>query len=166
MLQDTSSCLMRPTFLTICPLQTVIIILCFSPLPNNLIPPSLVFEVAVRHENRERLLADASEKYIHPNTSVACWFGVKVDIANNVFWAGWGGRANHGFGLRLEQPTEDHNGVSAFLPVNPPAPILGQFTIPSALVFRPVALPQNAPVNFVIPLEQIRSAIVERSSLM
>src|SRR5271154_5896410 len=119
--------------------------------------PSLVFEVAVTHENRERLLTDASDKYFNPNTSVAVWVGVKVDIANNAFWAGWGRRANNGFGLRLEEQTEDNNGVTAFLPLNPPSLIPGQFTIPSTLVFGPVPLPQNAPINFVIPLEQIRS---------
>jgi hypothetical protein len=128
--------------------------------------PSLVFDVAVAHENRQRLLSDASEKYFHANTSVAVWVGVKIDIANNVFWAGWGRRANHGIGLRLEQQTEDKNGVSAFLAVNASAPIPGEFTISSALrVFGGVGLPQHAPVNFVIPLEEIRKEIEEGINL-
>jgi hypothetical protein len=122
--------------------------------------------VAVTHENRQRLLPDASEKYFHANTSVAVWFGVKIDIANNVFWAGWGRRANRGFGLHLEQQTEDKNGVTAFLAVTEPAPIPGEFTISSALVFGGVGLPQDAPSNFVIPLEEIRKEIEEGINLM
>ena len=128
--------------------------------------PSLVFDVAVTHENRQRLLTDVSEKYFHTNTSVAVWVGVKIDIANNVFWAGWGRRASQGFGLRLEQQTEDKKSVTAFLAVNAPAPIPGEFTISSALVFGGVGLPENAPVNFVIPLEKIRKEIEEGIYLM
>ena len=66
---------------------------------------------------------------------MAVWVGVKIDIAINVIWAGWGRRANNRFGLRLEQQTEDKNGVTRFLAVNAHAPIPGEFTISSAMVF-------------------------------
>jgi len=66
-----------------------------------------------------------------------------------------------------EQTADGNNGISSLLPINQPAPIpAGQFTIPSALVFGPVALPPNAPVNSVIPLEDIRSEIEESIDLM
>src|SRR5271156_1978557 len=111
--------------------------------------PSLVFEVAVASENRERLLTDAADKYFNANTSVAVWMGLKIDMGNNTFWAGWGRRANAGFGLHLEQQTEDQNAMSTYSPVHPQpqAPIPGQFDIPSALIFGPVPIPANAPAN-------------------
>lgn len=44
--------------------------------------PSLVVEVSITHENRERLLTDASDKYFHANTSAAAWIGLKINLRN------------------------------------------------------------------------------------
>jgi hypothetical protein len=57
--------------------------------------PTFVFEIAVTKEDRERLLKDASDKYIS-----------KLDIATpgvHQFWTAWGMRALSGSELRLEQ---------------------------------------------------------------
>src|ERR1700738_811593 len=83
--------------------------------------PTTVFECAVTHESRERLLADAEEKHFHVNTSIMVWFGlkVKVNATQNCggFCLGWGMRGAIGWRLRLEEQTEDHNGITTFLPM-------------------------------------------------
>jgi hypothetical protein len=123
--------------------------------------PTLVFEIVVTNENRERLLSDAADKYFNVHTSVQCWVGVKVDLSQNTFWAGWGRRALIGYGLRLEEQTEDNNGVANFLSVYPypQQAIVGQFTIPSTLIFHPLPLPPNIPAHLVINLEELRQQI-------
>ena len=114
--------------------------------------PSLVFETAVSDESRERLPTDASDKYFNENTSQQAWLGVKLDLANNLFWAGWGRRNLTGMGLRLMQQAEDNDGLSVFLPIyphpHPQLPIPGQFIIPSSPIFHPLALPAGTPFNF------------------
>lgn len=123
--------------------------------------PTLVVEVAVRNEDRERLLVDAEQKTFNVSTSVQVWIGVKIDLAQNTFWAGWGRRALVGHGLRLEQQTEDATGNSTFLPIYPwPANnLFGQFSIPSRLILYPNLVPANIPGDLVITFEEIRSWI-------
>jgi hypothetical protein len=51
--------------------------------------PTIVYEVAVTNENHNRLLSDANDKYFAVHTSVAIWVRVKIDLNQNLFWAGW-----------------------------------------------------------------------------
>ena len=120
---------------------------------------TLVFEMAVTNENRERLVSDAADKYFSVHTSVQCWMGLKIDINGREFWAAWGRRRLAGYGLRLEEQTEDVNGEAIFITVDPPAPLVGQFTIPGALIFHPLSVPAGLTPNLVIPLEAIRSQV-------
>jgi hypothetical protein len=130
--------------------------------------PTIVYEVVVTNENRNRLLSDANDKYFSVHTSVAIWVGVKIDLTQNLFWAGWGRRNLNGTGMRLEEQTEDANGVASYLPVYPlPRVILpGQFTIPSTLIYNPLPVPANKPANLVIAIETLRAAIEEGIGLM
>lgn len=65
------------------------------------------------------------------NTSVQVWLGIRLDLANNIFWAGCGRRNLNGVGLCLMEQTEDNARVTTFLPVYsyPQLPPPGQFTI-------------------------------------
>ena len=130
--------------------------------------PSFVFEVAVSNEDQERLLTDGNDKYFNENTSVQVWLGIELDLVNNIFWAGWGRRNLNGVGLRLMQQTEDNAGVTTFLPVYPypQIPLVGQFIIPSSLIFHPLVLPAGVPLDLVIPLEDIRSKLEEGIDLL
>ena len=130
--------------------------------------PSFVFEVAVSHEDRERLLTDANDKYFNGNTSVQVWLGIKLDLVNKIFWAGWGQRNLSSVGMRLMEQTEDNAGVTTFLPVYPypVIPLVGQFLIPSSLIFHNLQLPAGMPSNLVIPLEEIRSKLEEGIDLL
>ena len=130
--------------------------------------PTLVVEMAVTNEDRELLLTDVDQKYFHANTSVQAWIRVKLDLQHNIFWVGWGRRTNIGYGLRLEQQTEDEAGNATFVPVYPyPGPNLtGQISIPSALILHPNPVPAGVPDYLVITLDQIRSWIEEGIDMM
>ena len=80
-----------------------------------------------------------------------------------MLWIDWGRRKSIGHGLRLEEQCEDENGVSTYLPFNPPGDValIGQFTIPTHWIFQPLQPPTNLPLNFVLSLEDVRLAIVE-----
>jgi hypothetical protein len=121
--------------------------------------PTFCFEIAVSNEDGERLLNDAEVKYFSPLTDIVVWMGVKVRrrAAGTDFWAGWGRRKQIGYGLFLMEQTEDANGESTFLPVN--APLLGALAVPSDLIFGSIPVPPGVPLNFVVPLEDIRTAI-------
>ena len=79
------------------------------------------------------------------------------------FWVGWGRRKSIGYGLKLEEQAEDEYGVTAYLPVYSPGnvPLIGQLTIPTHLIFRPLPCPANAPPNLVLSFENVRLAIIE-----
>ena len=130
--------------------------------------PTFVVEIAVINKDRDRLLADADLKYFNVNTSVQVWLGVKVDLAQNMFWAGWGRRAQVGNGLRLAEQVEDGQGNAAFLPIYPwPATsVVGQFSIPSTLILHPNPVPPAISNNLVVTLEEIRSLIETGIALM
>jgi hypothetical protein len=131
--------------------------------------PTFFAEVAVTHEDRERLLSDAEEKYFTVHTSIQCWLGIKILRQQpETFWAGWGRRANAGYGLRLEEQTEDATGVSTFFSVAQPAngALPGQFTIPANYIFHPLPVPPALPQNLIIPFEEIREAVEYGLSLM
>lgn len=130
--------------------------------------PSFVFEIAVSNEDRERLLTDAHEKYFSETTSVQLWFGIKLDVTNNLFWAGWGRRSLTGAGLRLMEQTENEASIATYLPVYPypQVALAGEFSMPSSLIFHPLSLPAGIPLNFVVTLEQIRSKLEEGIDLM
>lgn len=130
--------------------------------------PSLVYEVAVANEERERLLDDAANKMFSVHTSIACWIGLKIDLGNNVFWMGWGRRRLTGSGMRLEEQTEDDQSTAAYLPIYPypQAALAGQFTIPSSLLFHPLPTPPNIPDEFVLELESVRAAIEQSIDLL
>ena len=130
--------------------------------------PTIVYEVAVTDENRNRLFSDANDKYFAVHTSVAIWVGLKIDLNFFLFWAGWGRRNLNGTGMRLEEQTEDATGVASYLPVYPypRVGLLGQFTIPSTLIYNPLPVPVNKPANLVIAIETLRVAIEEGIDLM
>jgi hypothetical protein len=124
--------------------------------------PTIVFEVAVSNQERNRLLNDADTKIFSVHTSIAIWVGLKVDLHNNVFWAGWGRRSLTGSGIRLEEQTEDENGVASFLPIfcpHPQTPLGGGCSIPSTLVYDPLPVPPDQPINLILSIESMRAAI-------
>lgn len=89
-----------------------------------------MFQCALTHEFSERFLSDAEEKHFNINTSIMVWIGLKVKSNLNQnsgnFWLGRG--------LRLEEQTEDANGVATFLPITishqrQPGPPTGHGTV-------------------------------------
>lgn len=133
--------------------------------PNGDYYPTLVLEVAVSNEDRARLLDDACKKYFTDKTSVNVWVGIKIDktvAGGECFWIGWARRKLAGWGLKLEQQSEDGMGQAAFLSVNLPVGVqnlMGQIQIPSRLIFEPNPIPAAAPPNFVLPFEIVRTWI-------
>jgi len=67
-----------------------------------------------------------------------------------------------GYGLKLEEQSEDEHGVAMFLPVYTldNAVLLGQVTIPTRLIFQPLPCPANAPEDLVLSFEDVRLAII------
>jgi len=130
--------------------------------------PSLVFEVVVSNEDRERLLDDADKKTFSIHTSISCWIGLKIELQSNKFWMGWGRRRLAGYGMKLEEQTEDDQGVAAYFPIypHPQIPLLEEFTIPSTLIFNPLPVPPTCPAEFVLAIESVRAAIEEGIDLM
>ena len=74
-----------------------------------------MFECAVSNETLNRLLEDAEAKHFHINTSIQLWLGLKVRLSQvengETFWIGWGRRKSIGYGLRLEEQSEDAQGT-------------------------------------------------------
>jgi len=111
-------------------------------------------------------LEDADEKHFHVNTSIAIWLGLKILLSQTqggeTFWIGWGRRKVIGYGLKLEEQSEDENGIATFLPIYSQGnvPLIGQLTIPTHLIFQPLQLPANAPPDFVLSFENVRQAII------
>ena len=141
--------------------------------PNSTSPyPTFVFECAVTNENLDRLLDDAETKHFHGNTSIRVWLGLKVHLSKvqhgETFWIGWGRRRSIGYGLKLEEQSEDEDGVATFLPVytSDNVRLLGQVTIPTQLIFQPVPCPPNAPANLVLSFEDVRLAIIDGLELL
>src|SRR5437762_11246165 len=130
--------------------------------------PTFVPEVVVTNEDRERLSSDAEGKYFTVHTSIQCWLGIKILNQPKTFWDGWGRRAKEGYGLRLEEETEDATGVSTFILVAQPANGAQprQFTIPANYIFHPLPVPPALPQNLNIPFEEIREAVEYGLSLM
>lgn len=131
--------------------------------------PTLVFECAITHKSRERLLTDADEKHFHINTSIALWIGLKIklnaDQTAGSFWMGWGKRRTIGWGLRLVEQSEDVNRAATFLPVRSQVPLNGGLAIPTDQIFAPSQPRVNCP-NLHISFEEVREAILEGLSLM
>jgi hypothetical protein len=113
------------------------------------------------------MLKDAGEKYFAPATSVQVWLGVKIRLSSvqngESYWVGSGRRRAVGHGLTLMQQTEDVNGTTTFLPVHIAANTTqnGAISIPANWIFYPLAPPPTAADPFVIPLEEVRSSIVQ-----
>jgi len=130
--------------------------------------PSLFYEVAVSNEDRERLLDDADKKTFSIHTSISCWIGLKIDLQSNTFWMGWGRRSLAAYGMKLEEQTEDDQGVVAYFPIypHPQIPLLEEFTIPSTLIFNPLPVPPTCPAEFVLAIESVRAAIEDGIDLM
>lgn len=136
--------------------------------PNSQSPyPTFVFECADSNENRDRLLNDAEAKHFHINTSIEVWLGLKVCLSpvqgGETFWIGWGRRKNMGYGLKLEEQSEDEHGMASYLPVygQDNVVLIGQLTIPTRLIFQPLQRPADVPLNLVISFENVRQAIIE-----
>jgi hypothetical protein len=131
-----------------------------------------VFECAVTNENRDRLLDDAEAKHFHVNTSIQVWLGLKVRLSEvqhgETFWIGWGRRRSIGYGLKLEEQSEDEHGAATFLPVFTPGDVTlpGQVAIPTGLIFQPLPCPANAPVDLVFSFEDVRLTIIDGLGLM
>ena len=130
--------------------------------PNTGSPfPTFVIEISISYEDRDRLLTDAETKHFHDNTSIFVWLGIKVRWrdSGDDFWMGWGRRQAIGYGLKLEEQTEDVNGVATHFPVKLMVPLVGQLTIPSNYIFHPVTPSLTVPANFVLSFEEIRATI-------
>jgi hypothetical protein len=100
--------------------------------------PSLLVEISITNESWERLPMDAADKYFNIQTSVSSWIGVKLDMASNMFWCGWGQRTLAAYGINFREQTEDAYGIATFLPVYP-CPLI------------PLAVPAQHTVRFGLP---------------
>jgi hypothetical protein len=126
--------------------------------PDNLLPPDrqngaklqpgrgwnimlFVFKAAATNENRERMLADASEKYFHPDATAQCWIGIKNDLTSGTFLEGWS--------RRLIQQSEDGEGITAFLQYNaiPLVPLAGPCVFPRPSSVKPIRFPNDQHVS-------------------
>jgi hypothetical protein len=78
------------------------------------------------------------------------------------FWLGWGRMKSIGHGLRLEEQSEDTQGGSTYLPVYSQNnnPLVGQLTIPTALIFQPLQPPVGVVPNLVLSFEDVQLAII------
>lgn len=87
--------------------------------------------------------------------------GIKAEttLAGTTFWAGWGCRKPVGYGLRLEEQTQDVNGASIYYPVQISNPLMGQLTIPSMYIFHPLTPPPHLPQSFTLSFEDMRQEI-------
>lgn len=125
-----------------------------------------MFEVAVTNETLEKLLDDADQKHFSSITSISVWCGIKVKLSSRrgdeTFWCGWGRRKAIGYGLKLEEQTEDDAGMATFLPVHldENAILNGALTIPSDLIFYPLPPPADATEALLIPFEDVRKWII------
>ena len=123
--------------------------------------------MAVTNEALEKLLDDADQKHFSPVTSISVWCGINVKVCSRrgqeTFWCGWGRRKAIGYGLKLEEQTEDDAGMAAFLPVhlNRNATLNGYLTIPSNLIFPSLSPPTDATETLLISYEDMRKWIVE-----
>jgi hypothetical protein len=103
------------------------------------------------------------EKQFHINTSIMVWVGLKVKLNatqnSGSFSLGWGRRTRAiGWGLRLEEQTENLNGVTTFLPIHSQIPLHGSLTIPSTVIFGPLQPPATCPPNLWLAFEDVRLA--------
>jgi hypothetical protein len=118
-------------------------------------------------EERNRLLADADDKYFLAGTSVAVWIGVKIELSqpkgNERFWIGVGRRRLLGFEMYWIHQSDDGNGVPLYLPVDVPAGVelAGEMRVPGSLIFDGVVRNQEspAPADLIITHEEIWKAI-------
>jgi len=104
-------------------------------------------EIAYQNEIRERLLRDAEEKHLSPDTNVMVGYQSLQKCERFQFWSGWGRRKLIGYGLRLVQQTGDNNGESQFYNGDALASIPGQFAIPTADIFH-LPPPQPSSASF------------------
>ena len=76
-----------------------------------------------------------------------------MNLRSNTFWMGWGRKSLAGYGMKLEEQTED--------PIypHPQIPLLEELTIPSTLIFNPLPVPPTCPAEFVLAIESVRAAI-------
>ena len=129
----------------------------------------MVFECAVSHESKECLLSDAEEKHFNV-TGIVVWIGLKVKLNANQdsgdFWLGWGRRREIGWGLKLDEQTEDANGVATFLPIHSQNALTGGLTIPSQAIFAPLLPPATSPPNLLLAFEDVRLAISDALKYM
>lgn len=87
-------------------------------------------------------MEDAEAKYFGVETSVQVyWIGLKIRLSRmqnrESFWIGWGRRKTIGFVLKLEEQSEDDQGITSYLPVHTQdnVPMAGLLTIPSRFTF-------------------------------
>lgn len=122
---------------------------------------AMVFEYAVTHESRERLLSDAKEKHFI-NTSIMVWIGLKVKLNEKQdsgdFWLRWRRRRAIGSGLRLKQQTEDANGFAIFVPIHTQNPLTNGLNIFSQAIFALLRPPANS-FNLLLAFDDVRLAI-------
>jgi hypothetical protein len=97
------------------------------------------------------------------------WIGLKVKLNGNrdsgEFWLGWGRRRLVGWGLRMEEQTEDVNGITTFLPIRTQIPMIGGLRIPSDVIFSPLHPPADSP-ELVVAFEDVRQAISDGWAFM
>src|SRR5277367_246925 len=127
-------------------------------LPDNpyaLPYPSIVVEVAVNDETPAILRAFA-QRYFSTITSIRLWVAVKIWLAGQRFWVGWGERRPAGRGCRIHASMDwPPNAWSLTTPVNV------VYQIPMATVYGPgIQIPVNAPATLDISVEEIRQEII------
>lgn len=125
-------------------------------LPDGLPYPNIVIEVAVNHESPQKLL-DYADRYFSAMSSVRIWIGVKVWVAGENFWCGWGERASGGTGATIHTTMPwSSNHHSIHNPVNT------IYQIPMNKIYGPgIQLPPNAPNTLDINVDDIRQEILD-----
>ena len=123
--------------------------------PYKLPFPSIVVEVAVNNEGPATIQAFA-QRYFAASTSVRVWVGVKIWLASQRFWVGWGERRPAGHGCRIHSSMSWSPNAWSFT-----APVNIVYHIPMATVYGPgIAIPPDVPPTLDIDVEEIRQEIV------
>lgn len=123
-----------------------------TPVVNATVPPypTMVVEIAHKHESWKKLKDDARRKAFSSRTSIHCMIGIK--FYKNHFQAFWGVRRAIGWGIQIRESTGK-------LPKYTPTNMI--FTIPRADFWWGVpagVIPQTASPHFIFSLEQLRVA--------
>jgi hypothetical protein len=115
--------------------------------------PTMVFECAYTNEDWARLMNDARTKTFAATTSIQLWIGCKIYKSDRSFRCVWGKRRVQGHNMRIMR-------TSPRLSMD--APTARVFRIPSSLIYWGCAVPPHVPVDWPLPLNVIRKAVLPR----